>query len=255
MNKIIKLILIFCLCLFAYAGWIKYRSMDYSDGGPPLAVRWEGAYHDYNFRDIGASLNQCLGKQIFRPDMIMRSAGWFSGWSCEDVGNPEIIYSLNYSPVKKERYFCQKEDGKIIGRYFNENIKLNDLEFIENWSNKEMKDATCRFLEDIFQSTINAKKTLIHCTAGRDRTGTFSALIIALTAEHFNLLDQPMIDAIECDYQKTESLTKEKHGRIRNFLRQIQTQGSISQFIEQQCDIPESTIKAMAEKMINPALK
>ena len=83
------------------------------------------------------------------------------------------------------------------------------------------------------------KRILLHCDAGRDRTGTFSALLAAMTAEQQGLMDQRIIDAIECDYQKSRSLTQDKYGRMERFLLAILKQGSFSSFIQSHCSIPE----------------
>ena len=250
MKKWIRIALVLLLLLIvSYAGWIKFRSYDIRDGGPPLAVRWEGFYHDMNFRDIGTSINQCLGKKIFREGLLFRSAGWFSGWNCEKVGNPQVIYSLNYSPEKKERYFCQSEDGKVIGRYFNPEIKLNNLESLRSWVDEETRIAVCGFLKDIFISILDERKTLLHCDAGRDRTGTLSALLVALVAEESGRLDSEMLDAIECDYRKTKSLTPDKYGRMKDFIQSLQAMGGVSTYIEQTCNISPEIIPHVSQKM------
>lgn len=238
------------LALVLYAGWIKYRSLDYYDGGPPLAIRWEGFYHDLNFRDIGASINHCLGENRFREQVALRSAGWFSGWSCDKVGNPQVIYSLNYSPAKEERYFCQGETGKTIGRYFNPEVQLSDLEFPEAWSDPAMKTAACDFLKDIFVSILQNKKILLHCDAGRDRTAAITGLLVAAVAEITHSLDERMLDAIECDYQKTTSLTPDKYGRIKRFIQHLQANGGVVRFIEQTCVVDPEILPLVVEKML-----
>lgn len=222
------------------------------DDGQKLAVRWEGFYHDYNFRDIGGSLNECLGETVFRTDLMLRSAGWFSGWSCDGVGNPDTIFSLNYSPKKAERYFCQGDDGKIIGRYYNPNIKLNDLEFPATWTDENMKTATCAFLEGIFQEIAQEKKTLLHCDAGRDRTGTMAALIVALVAEQHNRLNDHMLNAIECDYRKTTSLNPQKYGRMKQFIKYVQTQGGVTTFLQKQCEIDDALVHQVTKNLTHP---
>ncbi|MBU2648024.1 tyrosine-protein phosphatase, partial [bacterium] len=222
-----------CLVLFLVA--IKIRSLRYDDDGPGLAVRWEGFYHDYNFRDVGISLNECLGERVFRPGVLMRAAGWFSGWSCDGVGNPDTIFSLNYSPEKTERYFCQGAEGKTIGRFYNTQIKLNDLEFPATWEDERMRSSVCGFIGGIFREMVAGKKTLIHCDAGRDRTGAITALIAALVAEESRMLDSRMLAAIECDYRKTASLDEQKHGRMKQFITDLQTQGGVAAFLQNQC--------------------
>ncbi len=251
MKRIFGLLGIVLTVLMLYAGWIKYRSLEHPEGELPLAIRWEGFYHDMNFRDIGSSINSCLGESFLKENVALRSAGWFSGWSCDKVGNPEVIYSLNYSPDRTERYFCQAEDGKNVGRYFNPQIQLSDLEFLENWSDTKTKTAACRFLTDMFVSILEDQKILIHCDAGRDRTGTFSALLIGLAAEADNRLDEKMLDAIECDYRKSKSLSSDKHGRMKDFLHRLQEREGVSKFIEQTCSVSPETVSLVANKMLH----
>ena len=162
--------------------WTKFKSIGEEHNKQPLAIRYEGFYHDMNHRDLGQSINNCLEDDIFKNDVVHRSAGWFSGWSCSKVGNPDVIFSLNYSPIKKERFFCHESEEKIIGKFFNDEIVLNDLEFILNWENEKIRIPTCLFYENILIDIIAGKKVLIHCDAGRDRSGAISALLIAMVS-------------------------------------------------------------------------
>lgn len=249
-SKIKKLLLVSFLAFLLFLGFIKLRSFWYDDEGLPLAVRWEGLYHHKNFRDVGGSVNQCLGQDLFKTEVALRANGWFSGWSCDDVGEPDILYSLNYSPSKEERYYCWDGEKNNIGRFFNPEIQLHDLEFLKNWSDPKMRDAACGFFNDIFQAIIAQKKVLLHCSAGRDRTGTYSALLIALAAEESKKLDNTMLDAIECDYRKTESLVPDKFGRMKNFILDIQKkEGSVAQFFQNQCGTDVETLKRAAAQI------
>lgn len=247
---VIKISLIFCLALFSYLGWVKIRTLD-NDSNLPLAIKWEGFYLDKNYRDVGSSINQCYGRKVLEEGKILRSNGWFSGWDCKEVGSPDIIYSLNYNPQKKEKYFCwNSEQGKPqIGQYFNPDIELNDLEHLKNWDNELMKQSTCRFIDNIFQSIVANKKVLYHCSAGRDRTGTFSALITALAAEATNQLNDKMLDAIECDYRKTQSLSQRKYGRMKRFLTEIRKSGSIEKFIQTSCGINQFALRKVKKEL------
>ena len=74
------------------------KSLIGEDTDLSLAIRWEGLYHEMNYRDLGESINECYRDKIFNKNIISRSAGWFSGWSCEKIGNPDSLYSLNFSP-------------------------------------------------------------------------------------------------------------------------------------------------------------
>lgn len=250
-RNLIKLTTLALAVLILYMAFIKVRSLGVDDGGPGLAVRWEGFYHDYNYRDVGESLNQCLGKPLFQKGRLLRSAGWFSGWSCDEVGNPDRIFSLNYSPGRNERYFCQGDTGRVIGRFFNPNTQLSDLEFPETWNNERIRKPTCRFIHEILQALSDGRKTLVHCSAGRDRTGTISALITALAAEEAGQLTPQMLEAIECDYRKTQSLGREKYGRQRRFIRHMLDKGGVSFFLQQQCGLDSQFLTRASTRMLD----
>jgi len=242
------LVLVFILMIMA---WAKFKSLGEEDNEQPLAIRYEGFYHDMNHRDLGQSINNCLEEDIFNNNVVHRSAGWFSGWSCSKVGDPDVIFSLNYSPIKKERFFCHEPEEKIIGKFFNDEIVLNDLEFISNWENEKIRIPTCLFYENILLDIVAEKKVLIHCDAGRDRTGTISALLIAMASEKAGLLDERMINAIECDYRKTESLIEDKYGRMSNFIRNLINGGGVNEFLIQKCNLPTNIISKASERILS----
>ena len=231
--------------------YIKIKSLLGNNSSLPLAIRWEGFYHDINHRDLGKSINDCLEEKIFNENLISRSAGWFSGWSCNKIGNPDVLFSLNFSPKENKHFFCHNPDSKLIGRSFQQKIVLNDLEFIDNWNNPEIRETTCSYINNIFSDIISGKKVHIHCDAGRDRAGTISALIIGLISEKRKLLNRKMIDAIECDYRKTESLTIEKFGRMETFLKDVSRNESIEDFILEKCSISENKIESITKKFLN----
>ena len=230
--------------------WAKFKSLGEEDNEQPLAIRYEGFYHDMNHRDLGQSINNCLEEDIFKKDVVHRSAVWFSGWSCSKVGDPDVIFSLNYSPIKKERFFCHEPEEKIIGKFFNDEIVLNDLEFISNWENEKIRIPTCLFYENILLDIVAEKKVLIHCDAGRDRTGAISALLIAMASEKAGLLDERMINAIECDYRKTESLIEDKYGRMSNFIINLINGGGVNEFLIQKCNLPTNIISEASKRIL-----
>ena len=231
--------------------WAKFKSLGEEDNEQPLAIRYEGFYHDMNHRDLGQSINNCLEEDIFKKDVVHRSAVWFSGWSCSKVGDPDVIFSLNYSPIKKERFFCHEPEEKIIGKFFNDEIVLNDLEFISNWENEKIRIPTCLFYENILLDIVAEKKVLIHCDAGRDRSGAISSVLIAMASEKAGLLDERMISAIECDYRKTESLIKDKYGRMSNFIINLINGGGVNEFLIQKCNLPTNIISKASERILS----
>ncbi len=241
----------FLSILLIFMVYIKIKSLTGNNSNLSLAIRWEGFYHDINHRDLGKSINDCLEEKLFKENLISRSAGWFSGWSCGKIGNPDVLFSLNFSPKKNEHFFCYNNDNKLIGRSFEQKIVLNDLEFIENWDHHEIRETTCLYIDNIFSDVLAGKKVHFHCDAGRDRAGTISALIIGLISEKRNLLNTRMLNAIECDYRKTKSLTTEKFGRMEKFLLEIRKNSSIENFVIEKCSISDSKIEDVTNKLLN----
>lgn len=240
LRKILITLLVLILGFFGYLGYVKTRVPDI-ETKYPLKIKWEGLYLDKNFRDIGQSINQCLGEQVMTEKKVFRSNGWFSGWECDEVGNPDSIITLNFDPTKKEMYFCVNDQPSkvLVGQVPDDSIKMDDLEFIDNWKDDQLRGAACKSIEQTFQSILQYRSTLIHCSAGRDRTGVLSALLSAMVLERKAALDESGFEAIECDYRKTDSLVPEKFGRMERFIQQITRQKTIGEFLENQCGISE----------------
>ncbi len=236
---------VLCGALVAKAGSVWWQSRSGGRDGAPLAIRWEGAVNDRNSRDLGASLNACLGGTSFPADKVWRSAVWFSGWSCSGVGQPEVIYSLNYSPDRGEEFYCSDGGTNVVGRHFNTK-QLNDLEFLPTWEDAAMREGACGFFRDAFNEMAQGRRLLVHCDAGRDRTGAFAALTAALAAEAHGRLDSDMVRAIECDYRKSDSLAAAKYGRMEHLLGELQRQGGVKAFFERTCAIPAAVLDGAA---------
>ena len=92
------MVLVFILTIM---GWTKFKSLGDEHDEQPLAIRYEGFYHDMNHRDLGLSINDCLDEEIFKNNVVHRSAGWFSGWSCSKVGDPDVI-SVSYTHLRAD---------------------------------------------------------------------------------------------------------------------------------------------------------
>jgi hypothetical protein len=245
-----KLLLgIFTLLLFTVGGtaaWLKVRSLE---TGHHLTVAWEGLWLSPNFRDAGASFNQCLGTPLMREGILLRANRWFSGFSCARVGSPEEIFSLNYKPETGEEFFCQADGHKVIGRHYNSQVMLYDLEFPETWSNEAMRHDACRVMEELVGSVAAGKSTLIHCDAGQDRTGTVAALLQALVAEDSGIPVEKWIAAIECDYVKSPKLGAAKYGRQGAFISALREHSSIAGFLQETCGISARMIAAAVKEL------
>lgn len=210
----------------------------------PLRVSWEGAVIDKNFRDVGKSLNACLSERRFTEGAMLRSNRWFSGWSCEDVGSPTVILSLNSQPRDERRYFCLDGDSLRIGEAFSPDAELNDLEFLGTWADPVQRAEACAYLKRGIEALAAGERLLVHCDAGRDRTGVYAALIAAVAFEASGGLDARAVDAIECDYEKSRSLAKGKYGRMRDFLGILRDSGGVGRFLEGRCGIQRFDLNA-----------
>jgi Tyrosine phosphatase family len=220
---------------------------------PGLHIAIEGAVLDYNFRDVGTSMNECLqGVDLpvrFREGVLLRSNQWFSGWSCKEVGSPDAIVSLNFKPDRRWDYFCKGAGDKIlVGAHGDQDDELNDIEFVATWEDAQRRSAICGNISLIIESVNSGKRTLFHCEAGRDRTGAVAGLLTALSFEQNGVaLDHKSLSAIECDYRKSKSLVPGKYGRVEAFIGEIVTRyRGVSAFLVEQCDLDEVQLREFA---------
>ena len=65
----------FCIFIFLlsllliFMFYIKVKSLLGDNSNLSLAIRWEGFYHDMNYRDLGKSINECYGDKIFNENL------------------------------------------------------------------------------------------------------------------------------------------------------------------------------------------
>ncbi len=245
-RRLFKSIGIMLLAVLLVAGAAVARLYYLSlEPGHDLNVKVEGAVVDWNVRDAAASFNDCLGRPLMKPGRVFRAAVWFSGWSCVGVGDPDVVYTFNYKPQDGREYYCRSPQGNRIGRHFNTRVELNDLEFRRTWDDPEQRRDACGFFADSYAAIARGEKVLIHCDAGRDRTGTYAALLQALVAEAKAPLDAAVVAAVECDYRKSRSLVPVKFGRMERFLADIEARdGSVRNFLISQCQIAPAALDA-----------
>lgn len=233
--------------IIAGIGYVYKR--DKSKYEPKL---WIG-FFDYrlNFRDVGESLNKCLKKEVFNTGLIYRSNKYFSGWSCDKIKNPNKIYSLNFSPWDPHSYYCEMNDGKRkYGFHPNTTFEISDIENLKNWKTLEDKQTMCTFCQKTLTDFADKNSFLFHRDVGRDRTGAFAAMISMIALEQNNLVNDTTIEAIECDYEKTSALEKHKIGRMRTFMKDMQSRGGVSSFLEKECGITSDLMLQAANNFI-----
>lgn len=249
-KKIIFIVSVFAVIIASIATGMGYvYKRDKSKYEPKL---WIGMFnYRLNFRDVGQSLNQCLNREIFNTGLMYRSNKYFSGWSCDKIQNPKKIYSLNYSPWDPHSYYCEKSDGsRLNGFHPNITFEISDIEKLDNWKRPEFKETMCLLFKESINDLIKKNRFLFHCDVGRDRTGTFAAMMSMMMLEKKNLSNQEMINAIECDYEKTSDLEKHKIGRMKDFMNEMKEKGGVSKFIESECRINSETIYQAANQFI-----
>lgn len=231
-----KKILIFVgIPILGFVFWAYYPNIVTQDSG--LVFKVEGALEaKLNFRDAGASINECAGRKLMPEQKIYRASSFFSGWPCDKVGNPDVIYSLNGFISSGRHYYCRGPDGYKVGVTYQQE-ELNDLEFLETWhSQPKMVAAVCNVLQAQIENQVRAQKSLFHCDAGRDRTGAVVALLAAYELEMDGILSEEEISAIECDYRKSASLDPQKFGRIQKFLNEVKSPNGVRKFLSSMCN-------------------
>lgn len=202
-----------------------------------LTFKWEGLLPSKrNFRDAGASINRCVGREVVLENRLFRTGRLSSGWSCDSVGNPDEIFSLDAHGSDSQKFYCRSDAGVKIGQNF-QTVQLNDLEFLETWDTKpKMVEAACKNFLAAKKALDQGSRVLIQCDAGRDRTGTMTALLMAYQIEENSELNDVLIEGLECDYRKSESLKAYKYGRITKFINEIKARyGSVRAFIATEC--------------------
>lgn len=204
-----------------------------------------------NFRDVGESLNKCLNRKKFVTNRIFRSNKFFSGWSCDKINNPDNIYSFNYNPKNPQKYFCMdKNSEKKFGISFNKNFIINDISNLNLWHQTEYKETMCTYFLYALQDLAQNHSFLLHCDAGRDRTGDFIAILVYILLEERHLNTVEAINALECDYEKTSSLELKQIGHIKNFLTNIKNKKDLKKFIQSQCNISNELITKASQNFI-----
>ena len=244
-KKILILILLFSSVLFGLC-YYMYRK-DRNQYEPKL---WIG-FFDYrlNFRDVGKSLNECLNKSVFKTGKIFRSDRYFSGWSCDKINNPDKIYSLNFSPWDPHAYYCKQKNGeRLFGSHPNTTFEITEIENLTQWKKPEFKSTMCSFVKDNLNDLIQHKSFLFHCDIGRDRTGAYAALLSMMLIEQRFYNVEKMQNAIECDYEKTQSLPKNEYGKMKNFLEYMDDHGGVGSFIQKQCNITDETLELASDE-------
>jgi|GEM_PF-4101137 len=232
----IPLILLFLvLCIPGVLGLLHFAD-DLRDERD-LIFHIEGFAGRTNFRDLGQSINACVGNPLLTEDLLYRAKRQFSGLPCSLVGSPDKIYSLNHVTGSEKSYYCRQANLKPhFGIHLNTKLTLQDLEFYETWESKpEMAVEACKFISAITKDAMQKSTVLFHCDAGRDRTGALSALFAGLALEKITS-HSAVIDAAACDYHKSKNLPDSFKPRIQNFLKTAyQNHGSIQKFLIHFC--------------------
>jgi len=224
----------------------------------------EGLIGKTNHRDVGESMNACLGKSVVREGVLSRANRYFSGWSCAAVGNPDVIFTLNHDPAKANEppQGCRREDDSwLIGTWNNDDLKYNDIEFLSTWNEPKFVKLFCTTMRLELEALVAGRKVLLHCDAGRDRTGANTALLLALASEERGELNEKFVDAVECDYRKSKSIVQEKYGRMQNFIKEMKArgdtlvpQGGVRAFLSTTCEWSPAEVSyaALADSLMLP---
>lgn len=248
MSKIFGWALLALLPLWIVFGLHAYHvlSVDWR-----LKFQIEGPFNQRNFRDVSASLNSCLGESRLREGRLTRSNRFFSGWWCSLVGNPDLIVTLNYQPHRDHLYYCRNGLSDLkVGTTLRQDFEISDIEFVENWRRPEFSHLICGYVKLIAEGVRDGKQVLVHCDAGRDRTGAIAALLSAVALEQQGLEAKSLQDAIECDYRRTESLKPYKFGRMANMIQSMQNEHeSVRGFLKAKCDLDAELLDGFIQQL------
>jgi hypothetical protein len=220
--------------LLIFAAWAYGPALTHRDKA--LTFKPEGLFDEkLNFRDAGLSINECSGQQQLPAGKLLRASEFFSGWSCARVGEPDVIYSLNFVASDGDQFYCRASEGVVVGRHF-QTSEISDIELPESWHQKpEQTRDVCQFLLRAREDLQSGKRVLVHCEAGRDRTGAVIALLAAMELETRGPLTDQQIAAIECDYRKSKSLKPYKYGRMTAMLQRMRELGGVTKFLTATC--------------------
>lgn len=120
-----------------------------------------------NFRDVGETINRLSGQSILRPGVLYRSGELSSVEDLAWIRSPRSIINLQNRPdpgfVGAEQWHLPAPDPGAVYRITEET---------------SFKWIRC-VLEVINRSDLSLP-LLIHCTAGKDRTGVIIGVILAL---------------------------------------------------------------------------
>ncbi len=218
----------------------------------PEPIFWQGALkYRINFRDVGKSLNQCLGRKQFADNLMFRSNKNFSGWNCDKIQSPKTIYSFNFDPDTPQTYYCLNNNNqKQFGIKFNDNFVINNINILNFWDDLKFSKTMCAYFFNALNDLANQNSFLFHCEVGRDRTGDFAAMLTYILLEDMRMNTNEMINALECDYSKTSAIKKHHIGHVKSFLTNIKNNNGLKTFIQSKCQIPDSLIHQAANNFI-----
>ncbi len=209
-----------------------------------------------NFRDVGDSINKCLGDHQLNPGVLLRANRQFSGWPCSFVGSPDKIYSLNFNHNRPRSYYCLEGLSIKKGLILNKK-RFQDAEFLKKWhTDTHIRETSCKFIKSIMLDISNEEKVLVHCDAGRDRTGMASAVLAGVALEKIVSFDK-IVSALECDYQKYPTLSDSYKGRITDFITDIATEyQNTENFLTSMCpSVNSDLINNFRKKLTYDAFK
>ncbi|KTC89491.1 tyrosine-protein phosphatase [Fluoribacter dumoffii] len=234
-----------------------------------------------NFRDAGISLNtSCTfnapnynsilslkkpgSDQLFKTNILYRANKKFSGGSCEDVGNPDVILDLEYAPGQSPTYCVTKDNKKVVAKVFNTSgDAIHSIEALPYLPEQQKADV-CNYIKEGITDISQGKSILVHCSSGKDRTGAYVALLTYLFTEAENISGdqkQGIETAIMCDYLRSGTgIFSSRHAPShyqQNYLEDMDLyNGNAAAFLINQCNsvgvtISTDVIKKAADNFIN----
>ncbi|NPD90152.1 MAG: hypothetical protein HGN29_15685 [Asgard group archaeon] len=203
----------------------------------------------HNFRDL-AEFNQTY----IKPDLIYRSSSPIEAQSPEllqDLKELGIGSLVDLRSAVEIGHSSYNDDFINVFNYFWVHIDISmphevliremqsELSFYQQfcWYTLFYNKPQIRRIFDILSRPENYS-IVIHCHAGRDRTGVISSLILLL-------LNAPEPNIIQ-DYLATDEYTQSED--IEYIVQQVEEQGGIMEYLKS-CELEQETLERLVERL------
>ncbi len=199
-------------------------------------------------------------KDLFKTNVLFRSNRYFSGHSCSDVGNPDVIINLAYDGNPKDQTYCVGKKGNKVTAvgFASAGAPINSIEAFPFQAEEQQKNICSAFNAGI-NAIASGKSVLVHCSKGKDRTGAYVGLLSYALAQASGMDSSDITlveDRITCDYLRSGTgIYSNRRAPARyldNYLEDFSIKyGSAYKFLVNECGINPDTMQKAAKNFIN----